>query len=190
MYTLGHSFAPAPIHAGGLRYHGMAPLICHLNDLGVIEAQAVPQVPVFEAAQLFARTEGIVPAPEPAHAVRVAIDEALRCKEAGESKVIAFNLCGHGHFDLQAYRSFQDGQLVNYEYPQSASPRRWRSHPRSADRGVDTSSGRRDRGGFLNELAPVSASRQSRRGAHLLRTSLEQAHECLIPLRNTCFCDS
>lgn len=82
------------------------------------EAQAVPQVPVFEAAQLFARTEGIVPAPEPAHAVRVAIDEALRCKEAGESKVIAINLCGHGHFDMQAYRSFLDGQLVNYEYPQ------------------------------------------------------------------------
>ena len=118
MYTLGHSFVPAPIHAGGLRYHGMAPLICHLHDLGVIEALAVPQVPVFEAAQLFARTEGIVPAPEPAHAVRVAIDEALRCKEAGESKVIAFNLCGHGHFDMQAYRSFLDGQLVNYEYPQ------------------------------------------------------------------------
>ena len=118
MYTLGHSFVPAPIHAGGLRYHGMAPLICHLYDLGVIEALAVPQVPVFEAAQLFARTEGIVPAPEPAHAVRVAIDEALRCKEAGESKVIAFNLCGHGHFDMQAYRSFLDGQLVNYEYPQ------------------------------------------------------------------------
>ena len=92
MYTLGHSFVPAPIHAGGLRYHGMAPLICHLYDLGLIEAHAVPQVPVFEAARLFARTEGIVPAPEPAHAVRVAIDEALRCKEAGESKVIAINL--------------------------------------------------------------------------------------------------
>ena len=118
MYTLGHSFVPAPIHAGGLRYHGMAPLICHLYDLGLIEAQAVPQIPVFEAARLFARTEGIVPAPEPAHAVRVAIDEALKCKEAGESKVIAINLCGHGHFDMQAYRSFLDGQLINYEYPQ------------------------------------------------------------------------
>ena len=79
MYTLGHSFVPGPIHTGGLRYHRMAPLICHLYDLGVIEACAVPQIPVFEAARLFARTEGIVPAPEPAHAVRVAIDEALRC---------------------------------------------------------------------------------------------------------------
>ena len=117
MYTLGHSFIPAPIHAGGLRYHGMAPLICHLCDLGLIEGRAVPQVPVFEAAQLFARTEGIVPAPEPAHAIRVAIDEALRCKESGRKKVIAFNLCGHGHFDMQAYRAFLDGKLVNYEYP-------------------------------------------------------------------------
>ena len=95
------------------------PLICHLYDLGLIEALAVPQVPVFEAARLFARTEGIVPAPEPAHAIRVAIDEALQCKETGDRKVIAFNLCGHGHFDMQAYRAFLDGQLVNYEYPQA-----------------------------------------------------------------------
>ena len=119
MYTLGHSFVPAPIHSGGLRYHGMAPLVCHLHDLGLIEARAVAQVPVFEAARLFTRTEGIVPAPEPAHAIHVAVEEALRCKETGEPKVIAFNLCGHGHFDMQAYRAFLDGQLVNYEYPQA-----------------------------------------------------------------------
>ena len=117
MYTLGHSFVPAPIHAGGLRYHGMAPLICHLRDLGVIEALAVPQVPVFEAAQLFAdRGDRARAGARARRAGR--LDEALRCKEAGESKVIAINLCGHGRFDMQAYRSFLDGQLVNYEYPQ------------------------------------------------------------------------
>lgn len=118
MYTLGHSFIPAPIHAGGLRYHGMAPIICHLYDLGMIEAVAVPQVPTFDAAVQFARAEGIIPAPEPSHAIRVAIDEALKCKETGETKVIAFNLCGHGHFDMSAYDEFLAGRLVNYEYPE------------------------------------------------------------------------
>ncbi|RME85992.1 MAG: TrpB-like pyridoxal phosphate-dependent enzyme [Caldilineae bacterium] len=117
MYTLGHSFIPAPIHAGGLRYHGMAPIVCHLYDLGIIEAVAVPQNPVFEAAVTFARTEGIVPAPETSHAVRVAIDEALKCKESGESKTIVFNLSGHGHFDMAAYDAYFSGQLPDYDYP-------------------------------------------------------------------------
>ncbi len=118
MYTLGHSFIPAPIHAGGLRYHGMAPIVCHLYDLGIIEAVAVPQNPVFEAAVTFARAEGIIPGPEPAHAVRAAIDEALKCKETGEDKVIAFNLSGHGHFDMKAYEDYFAGILPDYEYPE------------------------------------------------------------------------
>ncbi len=103
MYTLGHDFMPAGIHAGGLRYHGMAPLISHAYHLGLMEAVAVPQTKVFEAAQLFAQTEGIVPAPESAHAIRVAIDEALAAKDAGEPKNILFNLTGHGYLDLGAY---------------------------------------------------------------------------------------
>lgn len=117
MYTLGHSFIPAPIHAGGLRYHGMAPIVCHMYDLGLIEAIAVHQTAVFEAAVTFARAEGIVPAPESAHAIRQAIDEALKCKESGEEKVIVFNLSGHGHFDMTSYDAFFSGQLQDYEYP-------------------------------------------------------------------------
>jgi tryptophan synthase beta chain len=117
MYTLGHSFIPAPIHAGGLRYHGMAPLVCALYDQKVIEAVAVHQNPTFDAALAFARTEGILPAPEAAHAIRVVIDEALRCKAAGERRVIAFNLCGHGHFDLSAYERYMAGKLEDFEYP-------------------------------------------------------------------------
>ncbi len=120
MYTLGHSFIPAPIHAGGLRYHGMAPLVCHLYDMGLIEAVAYHQNPVFEAAVTFARSEGILPAPEAAHAIKGAIDEALKCKESGEAKVIAFNLCGHGHFDMQAYDDYFAGKLPDYEYPAKA----------------------------------------------------------------------
>jgi len=120
MYTLGHSFVPAPIHAGGLRYHGMAPLVCALYDQKIIEAVAVHQNPVFEAAVQFARTEGIVPAPEPAHAIRVVIDEAIRCRDRREAKVIAFVLCGHGHFDLGAYQRYLAGQLEDFELPQSA----------------------------------------------------------------------
>jgi len=120
MYTLGHSFVPAPIHAGGLRYHGMAPLVCVLYDHGIIEAVAVPQTPIFEAALQFARTEGIIPAPEPSHAIRVVIDEAIRCRERGECKNIAFVLCGHGHFDLASYERYMSGQLEDYELPQSA----------------------------------------------------------------------
>jgi tryptophan synthase beta chain len=117
MYTLGSSFIPAPIHAGGLRYHGMAPIVCKLYDEGVIEAVAVPQNAVFNAAVQFARAEGILPAPESSHAIRVAIDEALRAKAAGEKKVILFNLSGHGHFDLAGYQQYLAGQLQDYEYP-------------------------------------------------------------------------
>jgi len=111
MYTLGHEFVPPPIHAGGLRYHGDAPLVCKLYDLGYISAVAYRQREVFEAGVIFARTEGIVPAPESAHAIRKAIDEALRCKETGEEKVILFNLSGHGYFDLSAYDKFLKGEL-------------------------------------------------------------------------------
>ena len=117
MYTLGHTFVPPAIHAGGLRYHGMSPLISLLCDQGIIEARAVHQNPTFEAAVLFARTEGIIPAPEPSHAIRVAIDEALKCKESGEAKTILFNLCGHGYFDMAAYDAYLAGQLEDYAYP-------------------------------------------------------------------------
>ncbi len=120
MYTLGHSFIPAPIHAGGLRYHGMAPLVCVLYDHKIIEAVAVPQNPIFEAAVQFARAEGILPAPEPSHAIRVVIDEAIRCRERGEAKTIAFVLCGHGHFDLASYERYLAGQLEDLDLPQTA----------------------------------------------------------------------
>jgi tryptophan synthase beta chain len=119
MYTLGHSFIPAPIHAGGLRYHGMAPLVCALYDAKVIEGVAVHQNPTFEAALTFARSEGFLPAPEAAHAIRVVIDEALRCKASGQRKVIAFNFSGHGHFDLSAYERYLSGQLEDFEYPEA-----------------------------------------------------------------------
>jgi tryptophan synthase beta chain len=117
MHTLGHTFVPAPMHAGGLRYHGMAPLICKLYDEGVIEARAVPQLATFEAAILFARAEGILPAPEAAHAVRGAIDEALVAKKEGKRKTIVFNLCGHGFLDLSAYEAYLAGKLQDYAYP-------------------------------------------------------------------------
>jgi tryptophan synthase beta chain len=120
MFTLGHDFIPPPIHAGGLRYHGMAPSICALYDAGYIEATAVPQLATFEAAVTFAKAEGIIPAPETAHAVRVAIDEALEAKEKGEERVIVFNLSGHGHFDLSAYQSYLANDLEDYEYPEEA----------------------------------------------------------------------
>jgi len=117
MHTLGHGFIPAPLHAGGLRYHGMAPLVCKLYADGVIEAAAVPQIATFQAALQFAKSEGIIPAPESAHAIRVVIDEALACKKAGKRKTILFNLSGHGHFDLGAYEAFLAGKLQDYEYP-------------------------------------------------------------------------
>jgi tryptophan synthase beta chain len=117
MHTLGHGFVPPPVHAGGLRYHGMAPLVCKLYDEGVIEAVAVPQTPTFQAALQVAATEGIPPAPEAAHANRAAIDEALRCKAEGKRRTIVFNLSGHGHFDLSAYEAYMAGRLQDYEYP-------------------------------------------------------------------------
>jgi tryptophan synthase beta chain len=120
MHTLGSGFIPEPIHAGGLRYHGMSPLVSLLKERGWIDAQSVHQRACFEAGVQFARTEGILPAPEPTHALKVAIDEALAAKEAGESRVILFNLCGHGHFDLSAYEQFLAGTLEDYEYPASA----------------------------------------------------------------------
>lgn len=117
MHTLGRNFVPAGIHAGGLRYHGMAPSLSALVDNGDIEAQAVHQLATFEAAIQFARAEGIIAAPESAHAIRGAIDEALQCKEAGQKKVILFNLSGHGHFDMAAFDDYQQGNLEDYEYP-------------------------------------------------------------------------
>jgi tryptophan synthase beta chain len=117
MHTLGADFIPEPIHAGGLRYHGMAPLVSLLKEHGFIEARSVHQRSSFEAGVSFARAEGILPAPEPTHAIRVAIDEALAAKEAGEGRVILFNLCGHGHFDLSAYERYLTGDLEDYEYP-------------------------------------------------------------------------
>jgi tryptophan synthase beta chain len=116
MHTLGADFIPEPIHAGGLRYHGMAPLVSLLKEHGFIEARSVHQRSSFEAGISFARSEGILPAPEPTHAIRVAIDEALVAKEAGEPRVILFNLCGHGHFDLSAYERYLTGDLEDYEY--------------------------------------------------------------------------
>jgi tryptophan synthase beta chain len=120
MHTLGHGFIPAGIHAGGLRYHGMAPSISSLYDAGHIEAVAVKQIPTFEAAIQFARAEGIVPAPESAHAIRAAIDEALDAKAKGEKRVILFNLSGHGNFDMGAYEAYLSGKLEDYEYPAEA----------------------------------------------------------------------
>lgn len=120
MYTLGHDFMPAPIHAGGLRYHGMAPSLSALVDAGYIEAIAVPQLATFQAAIQFARTEGIIPAPESAHAIRAAIDEALDAKAKGEKRIILFNLSGHGNFDMSSYQSYLSGKLVDYEYPLEA----------------------------------------------------------------------
>ena len=117
MYTLGHDFIPPGIHAGGLRYHGMSPQVSLLYNEKLIEAVAVHQKTVFDAGAIFAKTEGIIPAPETCHAIRVAIDEALECKKTGEKKVIAFNFSGHGHFDLSSYEAYMDGKLENYEYP-------------------------------------------------------------------------
>jgi tryptophan synthase beta chain len=120
MHTLGHDFLPPGIHAGGLRYHGMSPLISQLHSEGIIEAQAYYQNAVFEAAVLFARSEGIIPAPEAGHAVRAAVDEALKAREAGEERTILFNLSGHGYFDMAAYDSYFAGKLQDYEYPREA----------------------------------------------------------------------
>lgn len=120
MHTLGHSFIPDPIHAGGLRYHGMSPLVSHIYELGLAEAIAIPQTECFTAALQFARSEGIVPAPEPTHALAAAIREAMACKESGEEKVILTALCGHGHLDLAAYENFLSGEMVDFDLSDDA----------------------------------------------------------------------
>ena len=119
MYTLGHDFVPPPVHAGGLRYHGDSPLVCGLVKAGLVEARAYRQNETFDAAVQFARTEGIIPAPEPAHAIRAVIEEAEAAKQAGESRVILFGLCGHGHFDLSAYDAFLAGRLEDPEFSEA-----------------------------------------------------------------------
>ena len=117
MNTLGHDFIPAPIHAGGLRYHGKAPTLCLLASKEVVETRAYDQVEVFDAASLFIKTEGIMPAPEPSHAIKGVIDEAIKCRETGQEKTILFLLCGHGHFDMQAFDDYLSGKLLPYKYP-------------------------------------------------------------------------
>jgi tryptophan synthase beta chain len=129
MYTLGHDFVPPSIHAGGLRYHGASPLASHLLHEGMIEAKAYGQIPCFDAALQFARTEGILPAPESSHAIRAAIDEALQAKEEGREKTILFCLSGHGHFDLASYDAYLGGKLQDYEYPTEAVERAMKSLP-------------------------------------------------------------
>ena len=119
MHTLGSAFVPPGFHAGGLRYHGMAPLVSHLQDLGLIESRAYHQIECFEAGVSFSRIEGIVPAPEATHAVKAVIDEALRCKKEGTPRTILFNLCGHGYFDMQAYTDYLAGQLTDQEYDEA-----------------------------------------------------------------------
>ena len=119
MHTLGHDFIPPGIHAGGLRYHGDAPLLCQLVDAGIIDAKAYPQTTCFEAALMFARSEGIVPAPETSHAIRAAIDEALEAKKEGKKRVILFNFSGHGYFDMAAYDDYLSGKLTDYAYPEA-----------------------------------------------------------------------
>jgi tryptophan synthase beta chain len=117
MHTLGSTFVPPGFHAGGLRYHGMAPLVSHVLELGLIRAEAVQQIEAFEAGVEFARAEGILPAPEANHAIAGVRRAALECRDEGRSRVILFNLCGHGHFDMQAYMDFAAGKLRNYDYP-------------------------------------------------------------------------
>ncbi len=132
MYTLGSNFMPPVFHAGGLRFHGMAPLVSHLKDLGLIEAVALPQKSCFEAGVMFARGEGIVPAPEANHAIRVAIDEALRCKQEGKARTIVFNLSGHGNFDMQAYADYFAGRLDDRDLDQTALDTAFQELPRVA----------------------------------------------------------
>jgi tryptophan synthase beta chain len=133
MYTLGHDFIPAPLHAGGLRYHGMASIICEMWDQDLMEMNAIPQMETFQAAITFAKAEGIVPAPEAAHGIAGAIREALAAKEAGDERVILFNLCGHGHFDMTAYNAYLGGELSDYEYPQEQIDKSLQSLPQVAN---------------------------------------------------------
>ena len=116
MYTLGHDFVPPPVHAGGLRYHGDAPSVSALVKEGLVEPVAISQTSAFEAALTFARTEGIIPAPEPSHALRAAFDEAELAKKMGEERVILVNVCGHGHFDMSAYDAYLRGELADLEF--------------------------------------------------------------------------
>ena len=118
MYTLGHDFVPPSIHAGGLRYHGDSPLVSQLYHEGHIEARAVPNLGTFEAGVMFARAEGIVPAPESCHGIRAMMDDALECKKTGEAKCLFFNLSGHGHFDMSAYDKYFAGEIQDYAYPE------------------------------------------------------------------------
>jgi tryptophan synthase beta chain len=120
MHTLGHGFIPEPIHAGGLRYHGMAPLVSHIYELGLVEAISIPQTECFDSALKFARTEGIIPAPEPTHALAAAIREAMACKESGEERVILTALCGHGHLDLASYEKYLAGEMVDLDLSDAA----------------------------------------------------------------------
>ncbi|MFM8519557.1 MAG: TrpB-like pyridoxal phosphate-dependent enzyme [Solirubrobacterales bacterium] len=129
MYTLGHDFVPPPVHAGGLRYHGDAPILCALVKEGLIDAEAIPQTEAFEAAVTFARAEGIIPAPEPTHAIRAVFNEAEEAKQAGEERVILFNLCGHGHLDLAAYQAFMSGELEDLEFSEEEMQRALESLP-------------------------------------------------------------
>ncbi len=131
-YTLGHDFIPPSIHAGGLRYHGDSTLVSQMYKEGLIEAVAVPQIATFEAGVTFARSEGIVPAPESNHAIRAVIDEALRCKESAEEKTLFFNLSGHGHFDMSSYDKYFAGELVDYEYPEAVIERALHNLPKVA----------------------------------------------------------
>ena len=135
MYTLGHTFVPEPIHAGGLRYHGMAPLISLLVDQKVIEPRAYHQLSTFEAAMTWARTEGIIPAPETAHALRATIDEAMKCKDTGEEKCLVVNFSGHGFFDLTAYERYLGGQLEDHEYSKEAVADALKGLPQVAEPG-------------------------------------------------------
>ena len=127
--SISEQSVPPAIHAGGLRYHGMAPLISLLCDQGLIETRAEHQTAVFKAALLFAKTEGIIPAPEPSHAIKVAIDEAVKCRESGETKTILFNLCGHGYFDMAAYDAYLSGNLEDFSYPREAVEEAMKSVP-------------------------------------------------------------
>ncbi|MEX1020704.1 MAG: TrpB-like pyridoxal phosphate-dependent enzyme [Litorilinea sp.] len=120
MHTLGHDFIPAPIHAGGLRYHGMSAQVSALKEAGQLEAISVRQKAIFDAALSFTKAEGILPAPEPSHAIWATMQEALACREAGTAKTLVFNLCGHGHFDMASYENYLSGRLVDYEYPDAA----------------------------------------------------------------------
>ena len=147
MHTLGHEFIPDPVHAGGLRYHGMSPLLSHMYELGMFEAVAKPQRECFAAAVLFARTEGIIPAPEPAHALAAAIEEAKQCAESGEPKVILTALCGHGHFDMMAYEKYLSGEMTDLR-PAPGADRRRRGEP---------APGRLSRPGQGREPRPVRA---------------------------------